>query len=393
MSASAQWDILNSGTNSNLTSVFFTDENNGYTVGSDGIIMKTTNGGDSWTFQNSGTNAKLTSVFFADSQTGYVVGYNGVILKTMDGGNIWSMQVTDTLDVLTDLYFVSLDTGFVIGYQYDSIYAGKVLRTIDGGNNWESLDWEGKLASIHFPHKDTGYVVGSTPWWLWASNMIWTVSCGNYWYHFSYNLIEDWRFSIFFTNSRTGFSCGRNTIEKMEVGYDWIITDLGDVNLYSIFFPNEFNGYVVGSDTDSTTAVIFKTTDSGLNWENQEIDIPQVLLSVYFVNKDTGYVVGNGGTILRTKNGSTMGFNDWEIEVRTVNIHPNPASEMIFIELSYTPIKKTSLTISNTNGQQLVTQPITEPQTEIDISYLPAGIYIVKVWNDKDVMVQKVIKQ
>ena len=36
---------------------------------------------------------------------------------------------------------------------------------------------------------------------------------------------------------------------------------------------------------------------------------------------------------------------------------------------------------------------ITEPQTEIDISHLPDGIYIVKVWNDKDVMVRKVTKQ
>jgi spore cortex formation protein SpoVR/YcgB (stage V sporulation) len=74
-------------------------------------------------------------------------------------------------------------------------------------------------------------------------------------------------------------------------------------------------------------------------------------------------------------------------------IFPNPTSTTITIELPTQPSKNTSLTISNTNGQQLISQPITKPQTEIDISYLPVGIYIVKVWNDENVMVRKVVKQ
>ena len=74
-------------------------------------------------------------------------------------------------------------------------------------------------------------------------------------------------------------------------------------------------------------------------------------------------------------------------------IYPNPAHSTITIELPAQPSKNTTLTISNTNGQQLITQPITNPQTEIDISHLPVGIYIVKVWNDEDVMVRKVIKE
>jgi hypothetical protein len=76
-----------------------------------------------------------------------------------------------------------------------------------------------------------------------------------------------------------------------------------------------------------------------------------------------------------------------------VIIYPNPTYSTITIELPTQPSKNTILTLSNTNGQQLITQPITKPQTEIDISHLPKGIYIVKVWNDKDVMVQKIIKQ
>jgi len=55
--------------------------------------------------------------------------------------------------------------------------------------------------------------------------------------------------------------------------------------------------------------------------------------------------------------------------------------------------KSTSLTIYNLNGQQLITQPITEPQTVVDISGLPSGVYFVKVVNDEKVMMGKVVKE
>jgi hypothetical protein len=74
-------------------------------------------------------------------------------------------------------------------------------------------------------------------------------------------------------------------------------------------------------------------------------------------------------------------------------IYPNPTHSNISIVFPTQPTKNTSLTLSNTNGKQLITQAITEPQTEIDISSLPTSIYIVKVWNDKEVIVRKVIKQ
>lgn len=74
-------------------------------------------------------------------------------------------------------------------------------------------------------------------------------------------------------------------------------------------------------------------------------------------------------------------------------IYPNPSNSSITIELPTQPSKYTFLIISNTNGQLLITQSITKPQSDIDISHLPNGIYIVKMRNNKNVMVQKVIKQ
>ena len=74
-------------------------------------------------------------------------------------------------------------------------------------------------------------------------------------------------------------------------------------------------------------------------------------------------------------------------------LYPNPVQHAMILELADAVSDNAYLILSNTNSQELLTQPITKARTEIDISHLPSGIYIVKVWNDKDVMVQKVIKQ
>jgi len=79
----------------------------------------------------------------------------------------------------------------------------------------------------------------------------------------------------------------------------------------------------------------------------------------------------------------------------SVSIYPNPSSNTITLELpnTYASVENTYFILSNTNGQQLITRHLTGSETRIDISHFPVGIYIVKVWNDKDVMVQKVVKQ
>jgi len=41
--------------------------------------------------------------------------------------------------------------------------------------------------------------------------------------------------------------------------------------------------------------------------------------------------------------------------------------------------------------KQLIKQPITEPQTVVDVSGLPSGVYFVKVVDDEMVMMGKVV--
>ena len=67
------------------------------------------------------------------------------------------------------------------------------------------------------------------------------------------------------------------------------------------------------------------------------------------------------------------GIIDEQLITNELSIYPNPSHSTIAIELSSQPSKNISLTIFNTQGQQLITQVITEPKTEINISALPAS--------------------
>jgi hypothetical protein len=134
--------------------------------------------------------------------------------------------------------------------------------------------------------------------------------------------------------------------------------------------------------------------------ERYQVDPPngssRMIESIAFLNHYQYYLTAEqnfsgAASLYRLNTDNSMSID--EPEKTGDLIYPNPTHSTITIELPAQPSKNTTLTISNTNGRQLITQPITETKTEIDISQLPAGIYIVKVWNDKDVMVQKVIRR
>ena len=71
-----------SGTNDDLSSVYFPAAKTGFAVGVNGTIRKTTNGGTNWTGLTSGTTQDLYEVYFLNVSTGYVSGTNGTIRKT-----------------------------------------------------------------------------------------------------------------------------------------------------------------------------------------------------------------------------------------------------------------------------------------------------------------------
>ena len=75
-----------------------------------------------------------------------------------------------------------------------------------------------------------------------------------------------------------------------------------------------------------------------------------------------------------------------------VSFYPNPASTVITVELPETA-SEFQISIFNLQGREVYSGRLTEPQSEIDISRLSKGVYIVKLTGDDIVVVLKMIKE
>ncbi|MBV2129813.1 WD40/YVTN/BNR-like repeat-containing protein [Arsukibacterium indicum] len=157
-----------------LTAVYFVDEQNGWAVGHDAVILNTRDGGNSWQLQQflPEDDKPLLDVYFRDKQHGIAVGAYGLFYKTNDGGNSWQQELfielaaEDDKEYLLDLQqsdpeiyraelssilphfnrlFVDGNTVYMVGE------AGFIAKSGDFGVSWQRLEefYNGSLFDLH----------------------------------------------------------------------------------------------------------------------------------------------------------------------------------------------------------------------------------------------------
>ena len=126
-----------------LTGVSFSDANRGWAVGHAGVVLRTTDAGNTWQLQRSdlGRDQPLLAVQALDADRAVAVGLWSLVLHTRDGGRSWQ---TGALPALiggrpADLNLFSLFQGRP-GELYATAEQGRVLRSNDGGASWTFLD-------------------------------------------------------------------------------------------------------------------------------------------------------------------------------------------------------------------------------------------------------------
>src|SRR5262249_37566958 len=154
------WAVLPSGVDVALYGVRFVDENHGWIVGQDGLVLATADGGKTWTKQESNATfeesdgavkrAYLFNVDATDAQNAWAVGDRSILTSTSDGGKTWrsrkvpmegdlsggqSLAAADP--IFYDVKFVDRQNGWIVGE------VGKILRAKDGGESGEGGTREG----------------------------------------------------------------------------------------------------------------------------------------------------------------------------------------------------------------------------------------------------------
>ena len=135
----------------------FTDPSHGLLVGGNGTSLFTEDGGTSWKSSafTAKPTAKLNSVFFINQKVGWSVGAQGKIYTTINGGKLWREQNSTVKEDLFDVVFLNTAEGWAIGDN------GKTLHTTTAGNVWYEvpINSKHKLERILFVGKK-GWAVG-----------------------------------------------------------------------------------------------------------------------------------------------------------------------------------------------------------------------------------------
>lgn len=105
-------------------------------TGAHGIVLISTDAGRTWSQAQTGTRTMLTGIYFHDRNNGWVVGHDALILRTTDGGASFEKVYNEPEDQrpLFDVWFADARRGIAIGAY------GLYLSTEDGGASWQSRE-------------------------------------------------------------------------------------------------------------------------------------------------------------------------------------------------------------------------------------------------------------
>lgn len=81
-----------------------------------------------------------------------------------------------------------------------------------------------------------------------------------------------------------------------------------------------------------------------------------------------------------------------EVRFKLQNIYPNPTHGMFTVELeSFNETEKISIDVLSANGQTVLKKAVTGKVSELDLSELAKGNYVVRITNGKNTIIEKVI--
>jgi photosystem II stability/assembly factor-like uncharacterized protein len=369
--------------NSNLSDIFFVDEDYGWVVGSNGIVIKTTNGGTNWTVINTATNEYFYSVFFRNQELGWATTYfSDKLFKTTDGGENWEniYNFTGTSLNLRGIYFVNDSTGFVAG-SYTCLF-----KTTDSGYTWQELPGSFYNSStLDFVNENYGWAGGFNAFKKTTNGGTSWTSIDLLTYEFTVN-------EIYLLDQSNGYLVG--------AGYDnlgtyfnmFVSTNNGGFTLFyktlstplwNVYFESPDIGWIAGP-------TIYKTVDGGATWDlltTSAKDFQFQGAESWGISFDNDIIYSNDGWQTSTVQFSfTVGVQD---EHKLVNFnlsqnYPNPFNPSTSLQYAIGSRQFVTLKVFDLLGREVATlvneeKPAGEYEVEFDGSDITSGIYFYQL--------------
>lgn len=293
------WQLVPLPTDATLSDVAFTgDRNHGWLVGKQATLLETFDSGKTWQQRRlnlgEGQVYNFNSVSFAGDE-GWIAGEPGLLLHTLDGGKSWLRVPLDeklpgSPTLITALGPAKAEMATDVGAIY---------QTQDGGKNWQAMVQEAVGVVRNLSRSPDGRYIAVS-------------SRGNF-----YSTWEPGQ-TAWVQHNRTS----SRRLQNMGFGQDgrqWLLARGGTVQFSQADNPESWDEGMAPEFATSWGLLdlayqspkdiwiaggsgnLLYSNDGGETWQKDRAveDIPSNFYRIIFSGPDQGFILGQGGTLLR----------------------------------------------------------------------------------------------
>ena len=394
----AQWSEQTSPTTNALYSVSIVDGSVAWIGGDLGVVLRTTNGGETWTNVGGGaigTNP-VYNIFGIDGSTAVCTASTSTtyIYRTTDGGATWTQVYSKAGGFMDALWMFDSNNGFAYGDPVSGNW--ELYKTTDGGATWTAapaLAQNGSEAGWN----NSLFASGSRIWFgTNHSRIYYSTDMGDSWT--PQTITQTNSYSVWFNDASTGLMGGESALNKTtDGGTSW--------TLLSTLPGSGIIGGITGVNNlwwaVRQTADIYYSSDNGANWMAQYTG---PVSGVYYAMSKSRtdsliLAVRSDGGISAYHISSATAVQEEFPPVLKFDLgqnYPNPFNPSTRIDFDVPETGQVKLTVYNVIGQEaaeLINNTITAGQHEVTFNAfsLPSGAYFYKLQQGNSVMVKKML--
>jgi len=352
-----------------------------YTVDSEGIIIKTVDGGETWEtiYPLSGTVHSFTRIEFVSPLKGFVVGWGNTFMMTEDGGVTW-VDIAAGTDIYyySGLNFYDENNGFAMGLNLSNGLDSYI--TNDGGITWSLGTNTTNMAEFAsaYADEDTLFTVGKD------QVISKSEDGGENWSVINTGIQGFYNFEVYFKDLNNGIVSTEDgtLLTTHDSGLTWDSFSTGYHNFYGLNYVGD-HIYAAGTDED-----IYLSSDNGTTWEMIHNGPPTATFyAIEFFNNGDALICGSQGTMLKA---SALILNTNTVENSSLTIFYRSSTKELIVnsELIFSSYLIYSLDGKLINEQKVASNNI----LKIDVSHLSNGNYMVVLNSDNNRRSAKFVK-
>ncbi len=352
-----------------------------YTVDSEGIIIKTVDGGETWEtiYPLSGTVHSFTRIEFVSPLKGFVVGWDNTFMMTEDGGATW-VDIAAGTDIYyySGLNFYDENNGFAMGLNLSNGLDSYI--TNDGGITWNLGTNTTNMAEFAsaYADEDTLFTVGKD------QVISKSEDGGENWSVINTGIQGFYNFEVYFKDLNNGIVSTEDgtLLTTHDSGLTWDSFSTGYHNFYGLNYVGD-QLFAAGTDED-----VFQSFNNGNTW-NLIFSGPPIatFYAIEFFSNGDALICGSQGTMLKA---SALILNTNTVENSSLTIFYRSSIKELIVN---SDLVFSSYLIYSLDGKLINEQKVTSNNTlKIDVSHLSNGNYMVVLNSDNNRRTAKFVK-